>query len=74
VVTANQGGDPSANEIQADLYARLSKVWLRLQADLVGLSPQGTQVFATQGGHYVQEDDPEVVMAAIQQVIEAVRK
>jgi pimeloyl-ACP methyl ester carboxylesterase len=74
VVTANQGIPPSASEIQADLYKRLSQVWLRLQADLVGLSPQGTQVFATRGGHYVQEDDPEVVMEAIQRVIQAARK
>ena len=74
VVTAYDAPDPNANEIQLDLNARIRQAWLVLQTDLVGLSTRGGQVFATRGGHMVQMNDPDVVVQAILQVVEAARK
>ena len=45
-----------------------------LQADLVQLSTNGTQIIAEQSGHYVQNDQPDLVVQAIRQVVEAARQ
>jgi len=43
------------------------------QRDLVRLSPHGKQVIAHKSGHFVQNAEPEVVVAAIRDVVEKVR-
>jgi pimeloyl-ACP methyl ester carboxylesterase len=47
--------------------------WQGLQTELAALSPQGELVLAETSGHYIQLDQPELVIDAIQQVLEAVR-
>ena len=44
-----------------------------LQADLVGLVPNGRQVIAERSGHYVHQGEPELVVEAIRDVVDAVR-
>jgi len=39
--------------------------WMELQAELAGLSTASKHVVATQGGHYLQRDEPDLVMSAI---------
>jgi pimeloyl-ACP methyl ester carboxylesterase len=58
----------------AQQRAQLTQVLQGLQADLVHLSRQGQQVIAAQSDHYVQRDQPELVVAAVRQVVEAVRR
>jgi len=43
--------------------------WLTQQRDLVGLSTNSTQIMATRSGHYILLDQPELVIAAINQVL-----
>ena len=43
-----------------------------LQADLAGLVPGGRHVIAEQSGHYVQQSQPDLVVAAIREVVQAV--
>ena len=43
------------------------------QRDLAGLSPQSRQVIATRSGHIVQDDEPELVIAAIRELVEKSR-
>ena len=43
-----------------------------LQADLAGLVPDGRLVVAEQSGHYVQQSRPDLVVAAIRDVVQAV--
>jgi len=45
-----------------------------LQQDLVHRSPSGKQIVATRSGHYIQRDEPELVVSAIREVIDATRK
>jgi pimeloyl-ACP methyl ester carboxylesterase len=47
--------------------------WQGLQPELAALSPQGQLVQANQSDHYIQLDQPELVIAAILQVLNAVR-
>jgi pimeloyl-ACP methyl ester carboxylesterase len=44
-----------------------------LQADLAGLVPDGRHVIAEHSGHYVQQSQPDLVVAAIRDVVQAVR-
>jgi pimeloyl-ACP methyl ester carboxylesterase len=45
--------------------------WLGLQTELAALSPQGKLVLAEQSGHYIQLDQPKLVIDAVQQVLAA---
>ena len=44
-----------------------------LQADLAALVPGARQVIATESGHYIQVQQPRLVIDAVEQVVEAVR-
>jgi pimeloyl-ACP methyl ester carboxylesterase len=46
----------------------------RLQADLVQLSRNSKQVIATTSGHSIHRDAPPLVIAAIREVVEAIRR
>lgn len=74
VVTANQAGNQSGEGVPDTVDEALDTAWLRLQAELVGLSTRGTQVVATHGGHLVPTDAPEVVIEAVREVVEKVRE
>jgi len=53
--------------------AEVIALWDTLQAELARLSPQGTRMIAPRSGHYVQRDEPEIVIDAVRQVVERVR-
>jgi pimeloyl-ACP methyl ester carboxylesterase len=44
-----------------------------LHRDLARLSSNGTHMIVDNSGHFIQVDEPEVVIHAIRQVVEAVR-
>jgi pimeloyl-ACP methyl ester carboxylesterase len=71
VVTANQSNAPDLPE---EVAAALHAVWLELQDELASLSSNSRHTFATEGGHFVQLDQPEVVIEAIVYVLEAARE
>jgi pimeloyl-ACP methyl ester carboxylesterase len=52
------------------MVARMRPLWLELQADLATLSSDATHTVARHGGHFVHNDDPEVVADAIRGVVE----
>ena len=43
--------------------------WLRFQEDLTALSPQGKQVIATESGHIIQDQQPDIVIDAIREIV-----
>lgn len=51
----------------------LERVWQELQTELAGLAPGARHTIATESGHYIQLQQPELVIEAIRQVVEAVR-
>jgi pimeloyl-ACP methyl ester carboxylesterase len=53
--------------------AALEAIWLPLQEEMGALVPGGRLIVAEQSAHYIQSEQPEQVIAAIQQVVEAVR-
>jgi pimeloyl-ACP methyl ester carboxylesterase len=46
--------------------------WRQLQRELAQLVPGGRLVIATQSGHNIQDDQPELVLDAIRDVVQAV--
>ena len=49
------------------------RIFQENQRRLVSLSPQGRQVIAKQSGHFVQNQEPEIVVQAIRKVVEEVQ-
>ena len=47
---------------------------LELQRELVSRSPRGRQVIAEKSGHFIHQDQPELVVAAVREVIAEARR
>lgn len=58
----------------ADQARQAEQIWQELQADLAGLSSNGKLVVAEKGGHGIPVDQPALVVDAIRQVVEIVRR
>jgi pimeloyl-ACP methyl ester carboxylesterase len=63
----------TAGIIEDEWLATVPKLAARAQVRLAGLSSNAIQVVATDSGHFVHQDAPDVVLAAIEQVVEAAR-
>jgi pimeloyl-ACP methyl ester carboxylesterase len=74
LVVVTRGRSPLPATIPAGTRAHLEDVWQTLQAELAGLSTQSEHVVARQSGHFIQLDQPQLVIAAIQQVVDAARR
>src|SRR5215211_138713 len=53
--------------------AALEELWRPLQENLAALVPDGRLVVAEQSGHFIPGDQPDLVITAIEQVVDAVR-
>ena len=72
--TARDLGDLPLVSVQAGTYEDVLSVrlWNRTQADLATLSTDAVHVQAT-GGHFVMNDDPQVIIAAVRSVVDVAR-
>jgi pimeloyl-ACP methyl ester carboxylesterase/bifunctional DNase/RNase len=71
VITATKPVNPM--NLPADTLALRDRVWLELQQDLAHLSSHSTHRFAEQSGHMVPLDQPEIVIGAIREMVNALR-
>ena len=53
--------------------AAQERLWRRLQNELAAMQPGSSHVFATQSGHDIQHEQPELVLAQVRRVVAAVR-
>ncbi|WP_311267735.1 alpha/beta hydrolase [Sphingobium sp. WCS2017Hpa-17] len=53
--------------------ARMKQVWQALHSDMAAMSTHGSQQIVPDSGHYIQIDRPDVVIAAVDRVVDAVR-
>jgi len=60
--------NPGAPYIEQD-----ERLWRQLQRELARLVPGGRLVVATQSGHNIQDEQPELVLDAVRDVVRAVR-
>ena len=62
---------PEGYGLTAEDMADLQAVQSEMHAELAALSPQGEVVVAEESTHYIQFDQPELVIQAIRQVLDA---
>jgi hypothetical protein len=67
-----RGGDmfPGFSQEQSD---QITEAWTKSEADLTQVSQNSEQIIAEDSGHNIQADDPDLVIDAIRQVVEAAR-
>lgn len=53
---------------------RTEQAWREFQTDLARRSSTGKQIIAEQSGHYIQFDQPALVVDALRQVVEGIRR
>jgi pimeloyl-ACP methyl ester carboxylesterase len=73
VLTRSPGWSGDA-EVPDEWEALVEPVWQQLQRDLVGLSSNSKQIIAKKAGHNIQFDEPQLVVAAILDVVTQVRR
>jgi len=59
--------------LPADFPGALNKAWHTAQDELATLAPTAKHNIATKSSHYIQAQEPQLVIDAIKQVVEAVR-
>lgn len=64
---------PPQASVTPDVLADAEKAWRDMQSELATRSTRGRLVVAEQSGHYIQLDQPNLVIDAIRQVVESVR-
>lgn len=52
----------------------LQRIEVDLQRELAGISTRGTFIFAEKSHHFIQRDEPELVIESIRQVVEVARQ
>ena len=70
VLVAGRYEYPSWCPLSAEQQQQLHQVWLQRQTELAQLSSQGVLTVAENSGHWIQLDQPELVVEAIRQVVE----
>lgn len=64
---------PLQGAITPEVSQAYEALWAQMQDELASLSPRGRVVIAEQSGHAVQIDRPDLVIAAIEEVLAAAR-
>lgn len=66
---ARDGSNSLTNRMTEDQFAAWDRIWRGFQEDLAGRSPHGQLRIAEKSGHFIQRDQPELVIQAIRDVI-----
>jgi pimeloyl-ACP methyl ester carboxylesterase len=74
IVLTAANAQPGAEGPLAYLAPKFEQIRQELQQDLVHRSPRGKQIIATRSGHFIQRDEPELVVNVIREVVDATRK
>lgn len=61
-------------KLPANFSAEQERIWRNCQDELTALVPGAQHVVATKSGHYIQTMEPDLVIAAVRQVVEAARR
>ena len=62
--------DKPQPDLPEDLVKPTNDAWQKMQHELAHLSTRGTQVIAKNSAHYIQLDRPDLVIAAVRQVVD----
>ena len=65
---ARDGSNSQNNRMTEEQFAAWDRIWTEFQKDLAKRSPHGEYRLAQKSGHWIQRDQPEVVVQAIRDV------
>jgi len=70
LMARSRGRPPNLGDLPLTVLTAAGRdpTWMNLQAELASLSSASTHVVATEGGHYLQRDNPALVIAAIREL------
>jgi pimeloyl-ACP methyl ester carboxylesterase len=74
LVVLSHDPDKPQTELPEDLDKPVNDTWQQMQNELAQLSTASTHVIAKNSGHYIQLDRPELVIAAVRQVVDEARQ
>jgi pimeloyl-ACP methyl ester carboxylesterase len=60
-------------DLPEDLVKPANDAWKQMQEELTRLSARGKQIIATNSGHYIQFDRPDIVIEAVRSVADQIR-
>ena len=63
-----------ADDVPAELNAGLNQIWLEMQRELAQLSTNSRHVISEKSQHFIQQDEPGLVIEAILWVLEEVSR
>jgi pimeloyl-ACP methyl ester carboxylesterase len=73
VLSAGKSPISGVRGIPAEDVERMNRVFSEFPVELARLSPRGKRVLAEKSGHYIHVEQPELVIDAIREVVEASR-
>jgi hypothetical protein len=65
--------DKLFTELPPDIARSTNQAWEKMQEELAHLSTRGTQTIAKNSSHYIQFDNPELVISAVRNIVEQAR-
>ena len=68
LIVLSHGLSDETNGIADAQQSQFEQEWTKMQEELAGLSSNGKQVIAEESGHYIQLDQPELVIEAILEI------
>lgn len=74
LIVLTRGMKEASNVGSPEEAEQAEQAWAELQAELTRRSSSGRQIIAEKSGHYIQFDQPGLVIDAIRQVVEATRR
>ena len=63
-----------SSEFPPDLARQVNEAWEKMQEELAHLSTRGTQKIVKNSAHYIQIDEPDAVIDAVQAIVEQCRQ
>ncbi len=74
VLSRGQGALPPDAGLPKEVVEQFDIGWQQMQMEIAALSSKGKRLVAEQSGHYIHLQQPRIVVEAIKEVIEMVRK
>lgn len=73
VLSASKPPEEAWPDLPIQAARALTRTWDAMQGELPTLSTKGVHVITNRSGHYIQRDEPELVVETIRQVVRAIR-
>ncbi len=72
LVVLSHGKTQQVPGLSAEVNREFEQTWQQMQSELTAQSSRGKRIVAEKSGHFIQLDQPELVIDAIREVVEAI--